>query len=426
MDDAWIVVRLAAARSTGERTTLLAAKLAVSSLPSVRDAQRSDCSMNLLVVTWNYPPRRGGIENLMGSLCTELHKTHSVRVITSYARNAAPDENVFRAPLPGLVAFAFYAIWRGAALLARDKKMGVVFGGSAVVAPLVLLLARAFGRRAILQVHGLDVIYRNSIYQLLCVRWLKSCDHVVANSRYTATLAASKGVSQKRLTVIPPGVRREYLGMATDVPAAKQSFGMDDNKIILFVGRLAKRKGVQEFIENSLPEIVQKVPQVLFVIVGDNPTASLTHRDDVAGEIRALTGRLRIDKHVRLLGALSDQDLMKIYQACDVVVLPALDLNDDVEGFGIVGLEAAAAGKPVVATRVGGIPDAVEDGKSGVLVAPRDYPALSHSIAQLLDDPGSRSRLGQYGRCRVAHEFSWPRIAGLYENMFSAAVQKVR
>jgi phosphatidylinositol alpha-1,6-mannosyltransferase len=382
--------------------------------------------MTLLVITWNYPPRRGGIENLIGSLCAELKKIHTVRVITSHARNAVADENVFRAPLPGLMAFAFYAIWRGATLLARDKEMQVVFGGSTVVAPVVVILSRAFARRAIVQVHGLDIIYRHSIYQLLCVRWLRFCDCVVANSHYTAALAGSKAVQQQRLTVIPPGVQREHFSMPSDIVATKQRWGIEDKNVILFVGRLAKRKGVQEFIENSLPEIVQKVPQSVFLIVGDNPNESLTHRDDVAGEVHASVLKLALDKHVRLLGALSDEDLVKAYQACDLVVLPAVDLKDDVEGFGIVALEAAAAGKPMVATRVGGIPDAVEDGKSGILVAPRDYTGLSQIAAELLNDSELRSFLGEYGRCRVAQEYSWSRIAARYEAVFDAALRGAR
>ena len=382
--------------------------------------------MNLLVITWNYPPRQGGMENLIGSLCAELSKTHSVRVITSHAPSAGPDEKVFRAPFPGLMAFAFYAIWLGTALLARDKETRVVFGGSTMVAPLVLLLARAFRRRAIVQVHGLDVIYRSWIYQLLCVRCLRFCDRVVANSHYTAMLAGAKAVTQKQLSVIPPGVLREHFSHSSNGLAEKQGWGIEDKKVILFVGRLAKRKGVQEFIENSLREIVQKIPQAIFLIVGDNPAESLTHRDDVAGEVRAAALKLGLEPYVRLLGALSDQDLMKAYHSCDLVVLPALDLDDDVEGFGIVALEAAAAGKPIVAMRVGGIPDAVEDGKSGFLVAPRDYEALSHIVAELLDSPESCLRLGRYGRCRAAQEFSWPRIAARYESVFHAAVHEVR
>jgi phosphatidylinositol alpha-1,6-mannosyltransferase len=380
--------------------------------------------MTLLVITWNYPPRRGGIENLIGSLCKELKKSHSVQVITAHARIAASDEkNVFRAPLPGLVAFAVYALWRGAALLARDQTVRIVFGGCALVTPLVLILSRVFGRQAIVQVHGLDVIYRNPIYQLFCVRWLKFCDRVVANSRFTAQLARTKGVLQNRIVVIPPGVDSERFNQRTDIFADKRRWNVKGKKVILFVGRLARRKGVKEFIENSFVNVVREIPESVFLIVGDNPTESLTQRDDVASEIDGAVSRLGLEKHVKLLGSMSDEDVIKLYHACDLVVLPALDRKDDVEGFGIVALEAAASGKPVVATRVGGIPDAVEDGKSGILVDPGDYTGLTEVVASLLKNIELSSSLGKYGRCRAQKEFSWRRLVNLYERAFDTATQ---
>src|SRR5687768_10681008 len=243
--------------------------------------------MDLLVITWNYPPRRGGIENLIGSLCEELKRSHSVQVITAHARVATPGEkNVFRAPLPGLLAFACYAIWRGAALLARDQRVRIVFGGSALVTPLVLFLARVFARRAVVQIHGLDVIYRSSIYQLLCVRWLKFCDRVVANSRFTAQLAQTKGVLRDRTAVIPPGVDCQRFNEQTNIAADKRAWGVEGKRIILFVGRLARRKGVKEFIENSFVNVVREMPDVVFLIAGNNPTESLTQRDDGVSEIK--------------------------------------------------------------------------------------------------------------------------------------------
>ena len=378
--------------------------------------------MNLLVITWNYPPRRGGIENLIGSLCKELKKSHSVAVITAHVRIAPSQEkNVFRAPLPGLAAFALYAVWRGAVLLARDPGIRVVFGGSAMVTPLVLFLARLFGRRAVVQIHGLDVVYGNSIYQLFCVRWLKFCACVVANSRFTARLAQTKGVLRDRTAVIPPGVDCQRFNEQTDIAAEKRTWGVEGKKIILFVGRLARRKGVKEFIENSFVNVVRKMPDVVFLIAGNNPTESLTQRDDVVSEISALVSRLGLEKQVRLLGSISDEDVIKLYQACDVVVLPALDLKDDVEGFGIVALEAAAAGKPVVATRVGGIPDAVEDGKNGALVDSGDYAGLTEVVESLLRNIELSASFGEYGRCRVYKNFSWRRVAGLYEGVFGTA-----
>jgi len=372
--------------------------------------------MGILVVTWNYPPRRGGVEYLVSNLCAGLRQKHSVQVITAHARSACRfEEYVFRAPLPGLIPFSLYTLWRGAILLIRSRGISVIFGGSVMVTPLVLILARLFGRKAVVQAHGLDVIYVSRLYQTLCVRWLKFCNSIVANSEYTASLVAQKKVRRERVFVIPPGVQPEALAKPLNLEAAKERFGLKDKPTILFVGRLAKRKGVKEFIEKSLVKVVREIPSVCFVIVGDNPLQSLTQRDDIVGEIHTVVSQLGLHDHVRLLGSLDDEDLTKLYQLCDVVVLPALASADDVEGFGIVLLEAAAAGRPAVATRVGGIPDAVEDGKSGILVNPGDYERLSQTLVELLSSETARSTLGDYAKNRARERFSWNRIVGRYE-----------
>ena len=374
--------------------------------------------MEILVVTWNYPPRRGGIENLIGNLCRELRKKHSVKVVTTYSRaDSFSETDVFRAPLPGLFSFALYAFWRGTILLARNSGITVVLGGSVLATPLVLVLARIFGRRAVVQAHGLDIIYRSFFYRHICVRWLKYCDYVVANSDYTAGLARARGILQERLAIVPPGVNLDRFTAAADVDGIKRSLDVADRRIILFVGRLARRKGVKEFIENSLVQIAREIPEVCFLVVGDHPAESLVHSKNIVGEIEAATSRLNITEHVRLLGSLSDSDVIELYQISDVVVLPVLNVEDDVEGFGIVALEAASAGKPVVATRVGGIPDAVQDGKSGTLVEAGDYAGLSRAIIALLTDASARAALGEHGRCRVREQFSWPGISRAYEKL---------
>ncbi|HSK29639.1 MAG TPA: glycosyltransferase family 4 protein [Candidatus Limnocylindria bacterium] len=376
--------------------------------------------MEILVISWNYPPRRGGIETLISNLCGRLRQKHRVFVVTSFAKAGRSDEeDTFRAPLPGLISFGLCALWRASIILARNERIRVVFGGSALVTPLVLILARLFRRRAAVLTHGLDVIHRNFFYQMLCVRWLKYCDRVVANSNYTASLVKVKGVAQERLAVIPPGIDVGRFSGSTDVAATKRQWSIEDKKIILFVGRLAKRKGIKEFIENSLVEILREIPEAVFLIAGDNPTESLAHRDDVVGEIQPAVSRLGLDGQVRLLGAVDDDELIKLYHASDVVVLPALDMKDDIEGFGIVALEAAAAGKPVVATRVGGIADAVENGKSGILVEPECYEDLSRTVAGLLRNFEFRTALGLYGHCRASQKFSWHYVIGSYEGMMA-------
>jgi phosphatidylinositol alpha-1,6-mannosyltransferase len=372
--------------------------------------------MSVLVLTWNYPPRRGGIEYLVDHLVAGLRKRHSVRVVTAYHHSSeVPEIDVVRAPCPGLIPFTLFTLCRGVRLLRRDPEISVVLGGSALVAPLVLILARLFGRRAVVQVHGLDIVYRSASYQLLCVRWLKRCDRIIANSVFTATLAESKGVSSDRISVIPPGVDPERFAVPADVEATKKLFGLEGRRVILFVGRLARRKGVKEFIQETLPEIVAAVPQGCLAIVGANPTESLTQRDDMVTEIAAAASRLGLERHVMLLGSLSDDDVVKLYQACDLVVLPALATPDDVEGFGIVLLEAAAAAKPVIATRAGGIPDAVEQGKSGLLVDAGDYNALRQATVDLLNDEKKRLSMGAHARQRLSEHFTWEKILPLYE-----------
>jgi phosphatidylinositol alpha-1,6-mannosyltransferase len=372
--------------------------------------------MAILLITWNFPPRRGGIENLMAHLYRGLRTKHRVIVITAYAD--LKDNGVWRAPWRGLLPFACYALWRGAVLLFRDPEITVVFGGSAMVTPLVYLLARLFRRKAFVQTHGLDLLYRSVLYQALCVLWLQYCDAVIANSNYTATLARERGVSGEIICVIALGVDVAQFAPASDRRQLKEDFLGEDRQIILFVGRLARRKGVQEFVEHCLPTIVQQRPEVCFFIAGGNPSDSLTHCEDVLGKVEAVVRNLGLQDHVRLCGEVRDEELLKLYQSCDIVVLPALALAEDVEGFGMVLLEAAATGKPVVATDVGGISDAVENGKTGFLVKAGDYAAFSGAVLQLLNNDQLRFRFGKKSRERVQMHCTWEKVTAQYDNLF--------
>lgn len=382
--------------------------------------------MEILVVTWNFPPRCGGMEQLLAALCEGLGKNHRLFIITSHADNADPDQpGIFRPRYPGLLAFFFYSLWQGALLLRCYRGIRVVFGGSVLVTPLTLILARLFGRKAIIQCHGLDLLYPKIAYQHLVVRWLRFCDHVISNSRYTALLAKDKGVAEQSMTIIPPGVHWQKFVNENNADALKLERGLQGKKIILFVGRLAPRKGVKEFIEKSLVQIIQEIPEACFLIVGDNPSESLIHRDDVRSEIASMISVCHLEEKVHWLGAVSDEELVKIYHLCDLVVLPVLEMKDDVEGFGIVALEAAAAGKPVVATSVGGIPDAVEDGLNGILVQPGDYKNFSQTIVGLLSSGEKAAAMGESGRRRISKEFTWSKIVARYDAAFYATTVSV-
>jgi phosphatidylinositol alpha-1,6-mannosyltransferase len=374
--------------------------------------------MEILLITWNYPPRRGGIETMMAALRAGLRAENQLRVITAHATDRVNDEtDVLRAPFPGLCAFAIYAFLRGALELLGRPKLKIVFGGSALTTPLVLLLARLFRRKAVIQVHGLDVAHPNALYRFLCVRWLRCCDLVIANSSYTAALARQSGVHPALISVIPPGVDSKFFTPG-EREGLKQQLRLGGKRIVLFVGRLVERKGVKEFIEYALPRILGKIPEVCFVVVGENAAASLTRQSDALKEIRATIDASGMQHQVQLVGAVSDDALADFYRVCDLVVLPAILKNNDIEGFGMVLLEAAAAGKPAIATRVGGIPDAIADGQSGVLCAPGDHKRLANEVMALLQDQSRRARMGAAARQRAAAEFGWPVIIKKYEMAF--------
>jgi len=369
--------------------------------------------MDILVITWNYPPRRGGIENLTSNLCRGLKAKYPVYVITSFAPAQTQEEQVFRPRWPGLLPFFLFAFCYGSLLLWRNRQIKIILGGSALVTPIILGLARIFRRKVVVNVHGLDLIYPSFVYQALIVRWLKRLDQVVANSQHTASVVMEKRVKNQLISVIPPSVDCNAF-TSFPVDDVKRELGLDGLKVILSVGRLTRRKGVKEFLEKSLPEILKEVPDTC-----ENPTEALiNNREDMMGEIQALTKSMGLEKHVRLLGGLSDSHLAKVYQASDLVVLPALWMKEDAEGFGIVMIEGAAAGQPSVATRVGGIPDAVEDQKSGILVDPGDYPSITRAIVDLLDDHEARRIMGEYARKRAREKFSIESIARQYGQLF--------
>lgn len=379
--------------------------------------------MEILVITWNFPPRYGGMEYLISSVCDGLKKKHSVVVITSYSSTQGfSGDGICRPVRPGRLAFFLYALVRGAVLLRRKPGIGVVFAGSALVAPVVIILARLFGRRAIVQTHGLDLIYPSKLYQLLCVQWVRFCDRVIANSGYTANIASQKGAPMSAVAVIPPGMNGERVNSSVSAEVVKAKLGLTGRRIVLFVGRLVARKGVKEFIKESLPQIVQALPDVCFVVVGDNATDSLAHRDDLLSELKASIVELRLDGHVYLLGRVDDHELGSIYKAADLMILPAVAMKNDVEGFGIVVLEAAAAAVPAVATRVGGIPDAIEENKSGILVEPGNYRQLSRTVIDLLSNEDKRREMGKYAQSRVKEKFSWEKIVRRYEEVFSGVI----
>jgi phosphatidylinositol alpha-1,6-mannosyltransferase len=216
----------------------------------------------------------------------------------------------------------------------------------------------------------------------------------------------------EKIEILHPGTDLPDVAVVGDGKAFRRRIEAVDRPILLSVGRLTPRKGLLEFVDHCLPMIVRQRPDVLLVVIGSEPFHS------VAGAKVAIERQLRerIQQHgfygnVHMMGNVDDRILSEAYLASQFLIFPVLDFPGDVEGFGMVAVEAAAHGLPTVAFASGGVPDSVETGVSGWLIEQGDYPAMAEVIVQHLITPNT-SKITT-GSCRqFAEKFAWSCLGG--------------
>lgn len=357
---------------------------------------------SILVVTRNYPPLTGGMERLMQHTVETLASQFDVTLIgPGGCSNFAPGNVTTIECPPAAFSFltrAFIKAWQSA----RTTPFDIVLGGSGLVAPVTAFASRIAKARSVIFVHGLDLVVDNWIYQRLFVPFLRRHDLVIANSQNTREIAIEKGCQASAIEVLNPGSTIPPETRLQDATTTRARLGFEHNKIILFVGRMVKRKGLAEFLENAWPHIVARQPSAILLVVGDSPDSALVQDPHGARQLMSAIERSGTDT-VRFLGAVEDDTLWDCYSAADALVFPLVRVKGDVEGFGMVAIEAAACGTPTVAFPVGGVVDAVADGLSGSLVAEGDYEAFAAAVVSICDGgPPSPSDCRKH-----AEKFSW-------------------
>jgi phosphatidylinositol alpha-1,6-mannosyltransferase len=379
--------------------------------------------MRILFITWNYPPKIGGMETMLSQSVTQLKRHSDVTVIGPYAnRYDLTEENTIRPKKNGILAFMLTALYRGLNFL-RQSGCDVIVVGSALVSPLALFLGILFRLPVVVYIHGLDLLYKNPIYQLLIHMSLPKCDLLFANSNNTAKLAVKLRIPAGRIKVIHPGIDFSEFKILPKNDRIYEGLDLKDRLVILSAGRLAPRKGIPEFIEHVLPNLTSLYPNLTFLIAGDNPVQSLIHKADVKKRIIEAAQAVGVMNHVHLLGFVSRPQLLQLFSVCDIFVLPAIYTPGDIEGFGIVLIEAGAAGRPVFSTRLGGISDAVVDNHTGLLVESGNWAQMTAALKRLIDDEKLRLAMGENGRQRAKEKFDWPavgkRTAGYLEYLLT-------
>ena len=265
------------------------------------------------------------------------------------------------------------------------------------------LVARLTLRPVVIYAHGEELTTWGRGGKYKAMRFaLRHADRVIANSEFTRDELIKMDVNPARITLIYPGVDVERFRPGLAYADLRKSVGAaDDAKLILSVGRLSRRKGFDQVI-HALAALVRAGLNVQYALIG-------------IGEDRDYLLNLALEngvaERVHLLGHVSADDLPRWYNACDVFAMPNREISGDTEGFGMVFIEAAACGKPVVAGRAGGTGAAVVDGDTGLRVNGDMVEDVTCGLQRILNDHGFAARLGHAGLARVTREFSWEQVA---------------
>src|SRR5262245_61418260 len=274
------------------------------------------------------------------------------------------------------------------------------------------LAARLTGRPAVAVLHsvaGDRAGYRRSRRVLADFATRHLAGRIVAVSDVAKQSHVSElGVAQERVTVLPNVPVAAYvLDEGFDRMRKRQELGVGDAPVVSVASRLERPKDHETFLR-ALPAVVKSHPRLRAVVLGDGPLRS---------ELLALSRGLGLEEHVLFTGA--RLDAVEVVAAGDVFCHPTL-----YEGFGLAVAEAMAVGVPVVATRVSGVVDLVEDGSTGVLVPPQDPAALGRALDDLLSDPERRRALGERGRRSIRSRYDPQAWVSSVEHVYAAAVAK--
>jgi phosphatidylinositol alpha-1,6-mannosyltransferase len=237
----------------------------------------------------------------------------------------------------------------------------------------------------------------------LTTRIFMGAEFALANSRNTANMLAGFGVPPNRVAIVYPGVDANRFSPKVDGSTIRNRLAPGADIVVLSVGRLQRRKG-HDLALRALGRLRSVLPKLIYLIAGDGEDREYLER---LAEANGVADR------VRFLGEVPSALLPQLYAASDIFLLPNRIEDGDVEGFGIVFLEAASAGKPAIGGNTGGVPEAVVEGVTGLLVTGTDVDELADAVARLATDSLLRARLGKAGRQRIEQSFTWERAADI-------------
>jgi phosphatidylinositol alpha-1,6-mannosyltransferase len=325
-------------------------------------------------VTRKFPPSVGGMETLAAGVWRSVLAVRPDAIKISHG--GANRDLVWWLPL---------SLIRLVVLIAR-RQVEFVLTGDALMYASATGLLRLFRVPHATMIMGLDVTFESRIYRAVVHPLLRRAPRVIAISSATAQRAREFGVPADRVSILRLGVQAPDVDAegrtAASIAVRGRHHFAESDVLILTLGRLVQRKGVRWFVTEVLPALPQYVH---YLVVGDG-------EDEAA--ILAAADRAGVADRVHLLGRVDDADREDLLRGVDLFVQPNIPVPGDMEGFGLVTIEAAMRGTPVVAADLEGIKDAVVDGHTGILLAPQDGQAWVDRLSLLVADRRALVRLG--------------------------------
>ncbi|MGW5567039.1 glycosyltransferase family 4 protein [Streptomyces tendae] len=369
-----------------------------------------------LIVTNDFPPRPGGIQAFLHNMALRLDPERLVVYASTWKRSregieataafdaeqpftVVRDRTTMLLPTPG-------ATRRAVGLLREHGCTSVWFGAAAPLGLMAPALRKAGAERMVATTHGHEAGWA----QLPAARQLlrrigESTDTITYLGEYTRSRIAGALTPEAaaRMVQLPPGVDEKTFHPASGGDEVRARLGLTERPVVVCVSRLVPRKG-QDTLIRAMPRILAAEPDAVLLIVGGGPY----ERD-----LRRLAEETGVAASVHFTGAVPWSELPAHYGAGDVFAMPCRTRRGglDVEGLGIVYLEASATGLPVVAGDSGGAPDAVLDGETGWVVRGEDPNESADRITTLLADPQLRRRMGERGRTWVEEKWRWDLLA---------------
>ena len=356
--------------------------------------------MKILFISRAYPPIVGGIENQNYELSVWLGKiTQMSLIINRYGKKFLP---IF---FPWAIILAIF----------KTRKVDIVLLGDGVLGLVGWLIKKCYPKKPVISiVHGLDLTFKNPIYQNFWVSYfIKNLDGLIAVGNETIDEGVRRGLSKNLFNFIPNGVDTKKHVEKYSTKDLEEILGekVNQRRIILTSGRLAKRKGVAWFIREVMPQLNENI---LYVVAGDGPD-----KENILSAIQ----EKNLFSRVKLLGYVSDRNRNVLFNTAEVFIQPNIAVPGDMEGFGISVLEAGSCRLPVIASRLEGLKDAIIDNENGFLVESRDAEGFKNKINALLSDDTQRQAFGERARQYIVSHFEWQIIAQKYKEILEKYIQ---